>query len=99
MLEKEIKDPRIGFVTITGVEVSPDLRHARVFFSALGRRNQVEKTQAGLESAKGHIRTELGKRLRIKRVPDIELRLDTSAEASQRIAELLGKIKKEEEAS
>lgn len=99
MLEKEIKDPRIGFVTITGVEVSPDLRHARVFYSTLAKGGRREGTEEGLESAKGYIRSELGKRLHMKRVPDVEWRYDTSVEAGQRIAELLRKIKGSEGAS
>ena len=97
MLEREIKDPRIGFVTITDVDISADLRHCKIFFSSLGGEKQHEKALAGLQSAKGFIRSELGKRLRMKYTPEIEFHFDTSVEQGVRIAEILNKIKKESE--
>lgn len=93
MLEYEVKDPRVGLVTITDVEVSPDLRHAKAFFSTLEKSEKKEQTLAGLESAKGYIRRELGKRLRMKYIPEIEFHFDLSIEKGMRIAEIIHKIK------
>lgn len=97
MLELEIKDPRIGFVTITDVDISADLRHCKIFFSALGGAKKREKALAGLQSARGFIRGELGKRLQMKYTPDIEFIYDTSVEKGFRIAEILNKIKAEKQ--
>ena len=94
MLERgEIKDPRIGFITFTGVEVTKDMRHAKVFFSSLGGARARSKAVAGLNSARGFIRTELGKRLRLKYVPEIEFTFDESVESSARIAKLIRETK------
>jgi len=99
LIQKDLKDPRIGFITITAVEVSPDLRHATIFFSLLGTPSEKEETLAGLESAKGYLRTELGKRIRLKFLPDLSFKLDQSFEKSQRITELIQKIHQDEEKS
>ncbi|HBR34514.1 MAG TPA: 30S ribosome-binding factor RbfA, partial [Firmicutes bacterium] len=71
ILQKELKDPRIGFASITNVRVSRDLSHARVFVSVFGEKSQQETTMEGLERAKGFIRTELGKRIRLRHTPEI----------------------------
>lgn len=97
IIQRGLKDPRIGFVTVTGVEVSPDLRHATVFFSILGTESERKETLAGMESAKGHIRTELGKRIRLKFLPELSFKLDKSIEESQRITELIQRIHRNEE--
>lgn len=97
MLEsKEIKDPRIGFVTITACDVSADLSQAKVYFSMIGGAKKREQTLAGLNSAKGFIRTKLGKRLHIKKVPEITFVFDESVQATARIARILKKLKEEE---
>ena len=89
MLLREIKDPRIGFVTITDVEVSNDLRFARVFFSIVGSEKELEETIKGLNSASGFIKKKLGKRLRMRYIPNIIFRLDTSLEYGNRISKVL----------
>jgi ribosome-binding factor A len=97
MLEAgEIKDPRIGFVTFTSVDVSPDLRQAVVYYSSLGDRKAQAEAGAGLTSAKGFIRSALGKRLNLKYMPDFEFKFDESVEAGMRIAKLIHKIHERE---
>ncbi|HOK55618.1 MAG TPA: 30S ribosome-binding factor RbfA [Armatimonadota bacterium] len=99
MLQRELKDPRIGFVTITDVEVSPDLRHARVFVSIMGEEEERQASMKALKSASGFIRSELGKRLRMRVTPDVEFRIDSSIEQGARIFELLEQIKRNESQS
>lgn len=96
LLEQEIKDPRVGFVTITDVDISADLRHCKIFFSTLGGKKQHDRALAGLQSARGFIRSELGKSLRMKYTPEIEFRFDPSVEKGVRIAKILNKIKGED---
>lgn len=90
-LQREIKDPRVGFVTITGVRVTPDLRHARVFFSILGSEQEARQSLAGLESAKGYLRSCLGRHLRLRYLPDIEFVQEHVAEDALRLEELFRK--------
>ncbi len=89
LLEREVKDPGLGFVTLTGVEPSPDLRHARVYFSVLGDEEAVQQSQAALERAAGFLRRELGRRLTLRQVPELHFVLDRSGERAQRISDLL----------
>ncbi len=89
LIRMRIKDPRVGFVTITGVEVTPDLRHARIFYSLVGDAAAREATQRGLESAAGFIQGELGRRLRLRFAPVVEFRFDPSLERGARIEQLL----------
>lgn len=93
LLERRIKDPRIGLVTVTGVDVSPDLRHCKIFFSTMGGKKRREKAMDGLESARGFIRGELGKTLQMKYTPEVEFVFDDSVEKGARIAEILNKLK------
>jgi len=90
ILMRKIKDPRIGFVTVTDVEVADDLRNAKVFVSVLGADRAA--TLKGLESAAAFIRSELGRRMRMKFVPELLFRYDDSAERGAHIMELLHKI-------
>ena len=76
----ELKDPRIGFVTVTGVETSPDLRHARVFVSVLGSERKREQTLAGLEAAHGVLQARLARELRMKRTPQLTFEYDPTVE-------------------
>lgn len=92
----EMKDPRIGFVTITNVEVTNDLRHAKIFVSLMGSDEQKANTWQGLKSALGFIRSEIGKRMRLRFVPELSLHLDESLEYSAHIQKLLTTIKQEE---
>lgn len=92
LLAKEVQDPRIGFATITDVETSPDLRHAKVWVSVIGQKADRDETLRALDQAMGFIRRELGKRLRIKRIPDLHVRLDDSAERGTRVLHLLNEL-------
>jgi len=95
MLMGAIKDPRIGFATLTRVELSDDLRNAKIFVSVMGSEEEKKKTIKGLESASGFIRSELRKRMRLKFIPEIIFRLDTSIEHGEKIARILDELKKE----
>ena len=96
MLLREIKDPRIGFVTITRVKVSKDLRFVKVYFSVLGDQAAREDSLRGLNSAVGFMRRELGRRLRLRYVPDIVFSFDHSLEHMSRLAELIQEIHEDE---
>lgn len=97
LLQDEIKDPRIGFVTITDVEVSGDLRHAKIFVSVMDDEEATKETMAGLENAKGYVRRELGQRVRLKHTPEILFRYDNSIERGTRIFKILEDLKEEED--
>ncbi len=84
-----LRDPRIGFVTVTAVDTSPDLRHARVYVSVLGDEDARATTLAGLESAHGVLQQEVGTQLRMKRTPTLEFVFDESVDRGMRITELL----------
>ncbi len=85
----EIKDPRIGLVTVTVVHMSGDLRNAKVYFSIMGSQKEREESLKGLNSASGFIRRRLAKVLRIKRIPAVSFEFDDSIEYSSHIAEVL----------
>lgn len=93
MLVKELKDPRIGFVTVTYVKLSRDLRKAMVFFTVHGSDSDKEKSMEGLTSAKNFIRRELGKKLYLKHIPEIEFLYDTSFDYGEKIDLLLKEIR------
>lgn len=92
---KKIKDPRIGMVTITGVEVSDDLRMARIYYSILGNDEKRQQAMIGLKSATNYIKKLLGSRLNLRYVPDLEFRYDQSFEYGQRIDKLLAEVEEE----
>ena len=92
LLAKEVADPRIGFATITDVETSPDLRHAKVWVSVIGQKADRDETLRALSDAMPFIRHELGRRLRIRRIPDLHVRLDDSAERGTRVLHLLHEL-------
>jgi ribosome-binding factor A len=94
-----LKDPRLGFVTITGVETSPDLRTARVYYSVLGSQEQHEACAKGLAAATGHIRGEVGHRVRLKYTPALVFVPDKGVEEGARLTKLLREIGHEEDAS
>ena len=98
IIRRDLKDPRIGFVSITGVRMSPDLRMARVWVSVLGDDDEQRRTLAGLGSATGLIRRELGRRLENLRFsPELRFEIDTSIEYSVRISKTLREILPESE--
>ena len=88
----ELKDPRIGFVTITGVDTSADLRHARVFVSVLGAKRKREETLAGLSAAHGVLQAEVGRQLRLKRTPQLAFEYDPSVERGVRMSRLIDEL-------
>jgi ribosome-binding factor A len=90
-----LKDPRVGFVTVTAVETSPDLRHARVFVSVLGDPGVRRRTMDGLRSAHGFLQQCVAAELRFKQTPTLDFAYDDTAERSQRIAELLAEGEEE----
>ena len=96
ILQQELKDPRIGFVTITAVTVTADLQHATIYFSLLETHGNMKETLAGLKSASGFIRKLLGERLRIRVTPEINFRADPSIAESIRICKLLDELNKPE---
>lgn len=97
IIRREIKDPRVGFVTITDAEVSPDLRHARVFFSVLGDASQQEETTRALNRAAGFVRSEFAHRAQMRYVPEIRFEFDSSIERGARISQLLEQVKQDDE--
>jgi len=99
MLVKSIKDPRIGFVTITKVSVSEDCRFAKVYFSVAGTLEEREKSMKGLESAKGFVRKELGRRIRLRYTPEILFQFDPSIEYAIHMGVLIQSIQREKEPS
>ncbi len=92
ILARDVQDPHIGFATITDVETAPDLRHARVWVSVIGPETERAETLAALERAMGYVRHELGRRLRLKRIPELHVRLDESAERGTRVLRLLSEL-------
>ncbi len=98
LLVKGLKDPRIGFVTITGVKVSDDLHLATVYFTVVGSDEEKRATEAGLNSARGFIRKEMGKNLRMRYVPDILFKYDAAVAYGSRIEAILREIVPTEEA-
>jgi ribosome-binding factor A len=93
---QNLKDPRVGFATITAVKITPDLRHARVWVSVLGSEDEAKDTMAGLNSARPHLRSELGRQMRMKYLPELIFELDKGAEEAQRLDEILHKIHSQE---
>ncbi|MDS9470625.1 30S ribosome-binding factor RbfA [Sporosarcina pasteurii] len=94
---QKVKDPRIGFVTVTDVEVTGDLQNAIIFISVLGSDKEKEETLKGLNKAKGFIRTEVGSRIRFRKVPEIDFEFDESIEYGNRIETLLTRVNNENE--
>jgi ribosome-binding factor A len=97
ILQQELKDPRIGFVTVTGVEVTNDLSQATVYLSVLGGDEQKEATLAALGKGRGFIRTELGRRIQLRHVPELAFKFDSSIEYGSRIERLLDELNREQE--
>jgi ribosome-binding factor A len=93
IIRREVKDPRIGFMSITAVDVPPDLRTARVYVSVLGTDEEREKTLEALRSAAGYIRHILKPRLRMRQIPDLEFRDDRSMEYAEQISSALREIR------
>ncbi|MDN5346690.1 MAG: ribosome-binding factor [Clostridia bacterium] len=95
ILQDELKDPRVGFVTVTEVELSTDLRYAKVYVSIYGDEEAKKQSLEGLSKATGFIRREIGKRISLRHTPEIVFRFDESIERGDRIARLISQIKEE----
>ena len=98
MLLREVKDPRLGFVTVTGVHLTGDLREATVYVSLFGSEKEKKESMTALEMATGFIRRELGKRLKIYYTPQISFEQDTSLDYGMHIEGLIKQIHKDDEA-
>ena len=93
----ELKDPRIGFATVTTVRIPHDLRHARVWVSVMGSEEEQKATIEGLESAKPRLRMELGHQMRLKYLPELVFELDHQIDEALRVEELLHKLHEQED--
>jgi ribosome-binding factor A len=91
-----LRDPRIGFITITGVKVSPDLRVARVFYSMMGTEEERAQTQKGLDAAKGFVRREVTARVQLRVSPEVFFSFDASVGEGDKIERLLKEVKEKE---
>ncbi len=94
ILTRKIKDPRVGFVTVTDVEVTGDLQQAKVFISVLGDEQQKQDTLLGLAKAKGFIRSEIGQRIRLRKTPELMFEFDEALEYGNRIETILRDLNK-----
>lgn len=92
LLLSDIRDPRIGFVSVSDVEVSGDLRLAKIYISAMGTEEEKAASMAGLESAKGIIRTAIGQAVKVKYTPEIQLIADNSIAKGSDLLELINKV-------
>ena len=97
MLERRVKDPRLGFVTVTDVRVTGDTQNATVFYTVLGEQDELAGTAAALESAKGLIRSEVGKQLGMRHVPTLDFVHDALPENARHLDELLAKARESDE--
>jgi ribosome-binding factor A len=93
----ELKDPRIGFVTLTGVETSPDLRSARVFVSVLGSERKRERTLLALQAAHAFLQARLARELRMKRTPQLTFEYDPTVERGVRLGQLIDELAPDDE--
>lgn len=99
IFQHDIKDPRIGFITFTAARMSPDLSYARVYYTVFGDEAVREQTRRGLESATAFVRREVGRRLRLKAVPELRFLYDESLDKSLKVQEILEDIGHEPEVS
>jgi len=99
MLQRDLKDPRLGFATVTDVRVSGDLQHARVYASILGDDAPRPQTMEALESARGYVRSEIGRRVQLRLTPEITFAYDDSIERGARLLRLISEVQSEEVAA
>lgn len=96
LIQRHVKDPRIGFVTITAVRVTPDLSKAHVYYTVLGDEKEVKGTHAGLQSAAPFLRTETSRRIRLRTIPELEFHLDDTPVKGQRVDEIIDEIHRDD---
>lgn len=99
IVQYKLKDPRLGFITITKVEITPDLRNAKVYYSVLGSVQEEAKAQQGLESSAGYVRKLIGDTIKMRYTPELIFKIDKSAEYSVNIFKRLKEIKDESKKS
>jgi ribosome-binding factor A len=92
LLQREVRDPRVGMITITGVDVSPDFSHAKVFFTVL-QKEQLEETAQGLKKAAGFLRSQLARRIKLYTTPELRFEYDESVERGDRLSRLIESTK------
>ncbi|WP_144474913.1 30S ribosome-binding factor RbfA [Cytobacillus oceanisediminis] len=97
IISRKIKDPRVGFVTVTDVQVTGDLQQAKVYISVLGDEQQREDTLKGLAKAKGFIRTEIGQRIRLRKTPELIFEFDETMAYGNRINSLIHELQREKQ--
>ena len=95
LLLNRVKDPRVRGVTMTGIRLSNNLRQARVYYSVMGEKDQIERAQAGLDSARGFVKREIGLRMELRYVPEITFVHDPSLESSSHLERLFEEIRKQ----
>jgi ribosome-binding factor A len=98
LLRTEVKDPRVGFITLTDVEITPDYAHAKVFFTSMLGEEKVPEMLTGLRRASGFLRRELGRRVRIHTTPELHFVYDKSVEEGSRMSRLIDEVVREDEA-
>lgn len=98
IIQKELKNPNLGFVTVTDVEVTGDLQQATIYVSILGTDREKAESLAALEKSKGYLRREIGQRIRLRKTPELSLAVDGSIEYGSKIEQLLTEISKEDAA-
>jgi ribosome-binding factor A len=99
ILARDVADPRVGFATVTGVETTPDLQHARVRISVIGGAEERAATLAALARATGYVRRELALRLRLRRIPALQIVLDDAAERGTRVLQIIAELERGDEAA
>lgn len=97
LIRLEVKDPRVGFITLTEVEVTPDYAHAKVYFTSMRGEEGLDEILAGLRRASGFLRRELGRRVRIHTTPELHFHYDQSVERGSRMSQLIDKVVREDE--
>lgn len=95
IINQKLKDPRIGFVTVTDLDLTNDLQHATVYVTVLGDKTEKEESLIGLTKASGFVRSEVGKRIRLRKVPEVVFQFDEAHEHGNRIESILRKLKED----
>lgn len=95
IINQKLKDPRIGFVTVTDLDLTNDLQHATVYVTVLGDETEKEESLIGLTKASGFVRSEVGKRIRLRKVPEVVFQFDEAHEHGNRIESILRKLKED----
>jgi ribosome-binding factor A len=98
LIRLEVKDPRVGFITLTDVEITPDYAHAKVYFTSMTGEQGLDEILTGLRRASGFLRRELGRRVRIHTTPELHFHYDKSVEEGSRLSQLIDKVVREDEA-